>query len=115
MEQSIHDAYIDVINRAQHYIYIENQFFISLPYSNPNTKNQIAEALFKRITRAHRLVRKARSIMIMLSIIVSCRSNEVFRVYVVMPLLPGFEGEVGGPSGTSLHAITHWNYASISK
>lgn len=31
-----------------------------------------------------------------------------------MPLLPGFEGEVGGPSGTSLHAITHWNYASIS-
>lgn len=43
------------------------------------------------------------------------RANEVFRVFVVMPLLPGFEGEVGGPSGTSLHAITHWNYSSISQ
>jgi len=39
----------------------------------------------------------------------------VFRVYVVMPLLPGFEGEVGTPSGTALHAITHWNYASICR
>lgn len=96
VEQSIHEAYIDTITRAQHYIYIENQFFISLPYTNPNTKNQIAEALFKRILRAH-------------------RSKEVFRVYVVMPLLPGFEGEVGAASGTSLHAITHWNYASISR
>jgi hypothetical protein len=32
-----------------------------------------------------------------------------------MPLLPGFEGEVGSPSGTALHAITHWNYASICR
>lgn len=43
------------------------------------------------------------------------RSNEVFRVFIIMPLLPGFEGEVGGASGTSLHAITHWNYGSISQ
>ncbi|OAD62011.1 Phospholipase D1 [Eufriesea mexicana] len=26
-----------------------------------------------------------------------------------------FEGEVGGPTGTALRAITHWNYASISR
>ncbi|KAJ3657730.1 hypothetical protein Zmor_009514 [Zophobas morio] len=96
VEQSIHEAYIDTINKAQHYIYIENQFFISLPYSNPHTKNQIAEALYKRIIRAY-------------------KAKEVFRVFVIMPLLPGFEGEVGGPTGTSLHAITHWNYASISQ
>nr|XP_008191551.1 PREDICTED: phospholipase D2 isoform X2 [Tribolium castaneum]XP_008191552.1 PREDICTED: phospholipase D2 isoform X2 [Tribolium castaneum] len=96
VEQSIHEAYIDTINKAQHYIYIENQFFISLPYTNPNTRNQIAEALYKRIVRAF-------------------KAKEVFRVFVVMPLLPGFEGEVGGPTGTSLHAITHWNYCSISQ
>ncbi|KAJ8972643.1 hypothetical protein NQ314_000076, partial [Rhamnusium bicolor] len=96
VEQSIHEAYIDTITRAQHYIYIENQFFISLPYHNPNTRNQIADALYKRIVRAH-------------------KAKEVFRVFVVMPLLPGFEGEVGGASGTSLHAITHWNYTSISQ
>ncbi|CAH0561123.1 unnamed protein product [Brassicogethes aeneus] len=92
VEQSIHEAYIDTITRAQHYIYIENQFFISISY----IKNQIADAIFKRIIRAY-------------------KGKETFRVYVVMPLLPGFEGEVGGTTGTSLHAITHWNYASISR
>ncbi|CAG9854578.1 unnamed protein product [Phyllotreta striolata] len=96
VEQSIHEAYIDTITKSQHYIYIENQFFISLACDNPYTKNQVGEALYKRILRAH-------------------KAKETFRVYVVMPLLPGFEGEVGGPTGTSLHAITHWNYASISQ
>lgn len=32
-----------------------------------------------------------------------------------MPLLPAFEGDVGGSTGNSLRAITHWNYASISR
>ncbi|XP_072377195.1 phospholipase D1 [Diabrotica undecimpunctata] len=96
VEQSIHEAYIDTITKAQHYVYIENQFFISLSRDNGSTKNQIGEALFKRIIRAH-------------------KAKEAFRVYVIMPLLPGFEGEVGAPSGTSLHAITYWNYASISQ
>lgn len=59
-------------------------------------KNQIGETLLKRILRAY-------------------REGAVFRVFVVMPLLPGFEGEVGGPSGTALRAITHWNYNSISR
>lgn len=39
----------------------------------------------------------------------------MFRVYVVMPLLPAFEGDVGGTTGTSIRAITHWNYASICR
>lgn len=43
------------------------------------------------------------------------KSNSVFRVFVVLPLLPAFEGEVGANSGTSLHAITHWNYQSICR
>jgi phospholipase D1/2 len=33
----------------------------------------------------------------------------------MMPLLPGFEGDVGGITGNSLRAITHWNYASICR
>lgn len=39
----------------------------------------------------------------------------MFRVYVVMPLLPAFEGDVGGTTGNALRAITHWNYASMSR
>ncbi|XP_045492782.1 phospholipase D2 isoform X2 [Colias croceus] len=96
VEQSIHEAYVDTITRAQHYIYIENQFFITLSRTNPIVRNQIGEALFNRIMRAF-------------------RAKEIFRVYVVMPLLPGFEGEVGGATGTSLHAVTHWNYQSICR
>uniref|UniRef100_A0A182J218 Phospholipase n=1 Tax=Anopheles atroparvus TaxID=41427 RepID=A0A182J218_ANOAO len=95
VEQSIHEAYVQTISKAQHYVYIENQFFISLELGNSVVKNQISEYLFKRIVRAH-------------------REKKVFRVYVVMPLLPGFEGDVGGATGISLRAITHWNYASIS-
>uniref|UniRef100_A0A1Y1KCY0 Phospholipase n=4 Tax=Photinus pyralis TaxID=7054 RepID=A0A1Y1KCY0_PHOPY len=96
VEQSIHEAYVDCIAKAQHYIYIENQFFISLPRNNLNTLNQIAEALFTRIVRAY-------------------KEKSVFRVYVVMPLLPAFEGEIGQSNGASIQAITHWNYASICR
>ncbi|XP_063823653.1 phospholipase D1 [Ostrinia nubilalis] len=96
VEQSIHEAYVNTITSAQNYIYIENQFFITLSRTNPNVRNQIGEALFNRIMSAH-------------------NKQETFRVFVVMPLLPGFEGEVGAPSGTSLHAVTHWNYQSISR
>ncbi|KAL3266697.1 hypothetical protein HHI36_010859 [Cryptolaemus montrouzieri] len=96
IEQSIHEAYIQSITTAKHYIYIENQFFITLPFNNPTTKNRIGDELYKRILRAY-------------------KAKETFRVYIVMPLLPAFEGEVGETTGTSLHAITHWNYASISR
>jgi phospholipase D1/2 len=43
------------------------------------------------------------------------RAGETFRVIVVMPLLPAFEGEMGTETGGALAAITHWNYASISR
>ncbi|KAI4462630.1 phospholipase d [Holotrichia oblita] len=81
-EQSIHEAYVDAINRSQHYIYIENQFFITLPNKNSSIRNQIQETLYKRILRAH-------------------KEGATFRVFIILPLLPGFEGEVGGPTGKS--------------
>ncbi|KAH8339964.1 hypothetical protein KR067_004173 [Drosophila pandora] len=102
VEQSIHDAYIQTITKAQHYVYIENQFFITMqlgvgvPGAHNNVRNQIGESLFKRIVRAH-------------------KERKPFRVYVIMPLLPGFEGDVGGSTGIAVRAITHWNYASISR
>ncbi|CAK9826437.1 Phospholipase D1 [Anthophora retusa] len=97
LEQSIQEAYIQAISKAERYIYIENQFFITLvSMERTAVKNRIGETLFKRILRAH-------------------REGAVFRVFIIMPLLPGFEGEVGGPTGTALRAITHWNYASISR
>jgi len=43
------------------------------------------------------------------------RNKEVFRVYVVLPLLPAFEGEIGANGGYAIQAVLHWNYKSISK
>ncbi len=51
-EESIHNALIDIITKAKYYIYIENQFFVSL-IGDSTVRNGIADALFKRILRAH--------------------------------------------------------------
>jgi len=53
-EESIHEAYVTTISKSQYYVYIENQFFISLARQNQFVKNQIGEALYKRIMRAHK-------------------------------------------------------------
>ncbi|XP_041354686.1 phospholipase D1-like [Gigantopelta aegis] len=95
-ESSIHEAYIHCIERAKHYVYIENQFFITQIGANTSVSNKVGEALFNRILAAH-------------------KKGELFRVYVVMPLLPAFEGEFGTATGTALSAVTHWNYASICR
>ncbi|XP_043191252.1 phospholipase D1-like isoform X2 [Amphibalanus amphitrite] len=95
-EDSIQQAYIDLISRAKHYIYMENQFFISLCGINADVNNRVCEALFQRILRAH-------------------KEGAKFRVYVIIPLLPGFEGQVGTAGGTAIQAITHWNYSSICR
>ncbi|RWS15968.1 phospholipase D2-like isoform X2 [Dinothrombium tinctorium] len=100
-ECSIHNAYLDVIHNAKHYIYIENQFFVTQSSGKMAAKdspvmNEIGEALFRRIVRAF-------------------RNDETFRVYVLIPLLPAFEGELGTSSGTALQAVTHWNMNSISR
>ncbi|XP_053397424.1 phospholipase D1-like [Mercenaria mercenaria] len=95
-EKSIHSAYIDCIKRSKHYIYIENQFFISQAGDHSYVRNEIADALVERIERAY-------------------KENEAFRVYVVLPLLPAFEGEIGANGGYAIQAVLHWNYKSISK
>lgn len=43
------------------------------------------------------------------------REKKIFRVFIVLPLLPGFEGDVAGSTGNALRLITHWNYASICR
>ncbi|CAG0879735.1 unnamed protein product [Cyprideis torosa] len=96
VDRSIQDAYLTVIDRAKHYIYVENQFFVSPGPDCLETFNRVGEALFQRIIRAH-------------------ESGEVFRVYIVCPLLPGFEGQVGTQGGQAMQAIIHWNYVSMSR
>lgn len=99
-ESSILEGYIRAIDASEHYIYIENQFFISSCRTHNDdmniVQNKIAEAIYRRIMRAYHNKRK-------------------FRVYILIPLLPAFEGEIGTSSGKPIEQITHYNYCSICK
>uniref|UniRef100_A0A3P8WIU4 Phospholipase n=1 Tax=Cynoglossus semilaevis TaxID=244447 RepID=A0A3P8WIU4_CYNSE len=94
-EESIHNAYVEVIRNSQHYIYIENQFFISCA-DNRHVFNQIGDAIAKRIIKAY-------------------REGKRYRVYVVTPLMPGFEGDINTGGGTAIQAVMHFNYRTMNR
>uniref|UniRef100_A0A672KXJ8 Phospholipase n=1 Tax=Sinocyclocheilus grahami TaxID=75366 RepID=A0A672KXJ8_SINGR len=89
-EESIHTAYVNAIENSEHYIYIENQFFISCA-ENKVVQNKIGDAIAKRIIKAY-------------------RDGKKYRVYVVTPLLPGFEGNINTGGGSAIQAVMHFNY-----
>jgi phospholipase D1/2 len=97
-EQSIYDAYLHLIENAEHYIYIENQFFVSNAQDNNTSpvRNRIANALFQRILRAH-------------------RNGQRFRVFIVLPLLPAFENDVSDQDGATVRLIVHFQQTTLSK
>lgn len=68
-----------MIQDSKYFIYIENQFFISY-YAGQNQQfqifNTIGETIINRIKRA-------------------IEEGQKYRVIVVLPLLPGFEGSIG--------------------
>jgi phospholipase D1/2 len=70
-ENSIYQAYIHLIDNAKHYIYIENQYFIS-SLGGGGIENRIAEALFRRIHGA----------------ITHQPTPEVFRVIIICQAFP---------------------------
>ncbi|KAF8490138.1 phospholipase D/nuclease [Russula emetica] len=93
-EHSIQNAYIQLIREANHFIYIENQFFISNTGHEGPVRNQIAAALVERIIRA-------------------ARSGTKFKVIVVIPELPAFAGDV--KSESSLKTIMAAQYRTINR
>lgn len=52
-ESSIQQAYLSLIANSKHYIYIENQFFVSL-INSLDVSNEICKVICERIIRAHR-------------------------------------------------------------
>lgn len=89
-ETSILNAYCTMIKNAEHYIYMENQFFITTanPEKDNQVKNTIGLALVDRIKRAHELKQK-------------------FRVIIFLPLLPGFDRM------NTIKAVQYYNLRSI--
>ncbi|XP_072230639.1 phospholipase D2 [Leuresthes tenuis] len=94
-ENSILNAYIQTIENSEHYIYIENQFFISCA-DGKTIHNGIGDAIVNRILRAHREQKK-------------------YRVFVVIPLLPGFQGDISTGGGNAIQAILHFTYRTMCR
>ncbi|KAG1859113.1 hypothetical protein C8R48DRAFT_774924 [Suillus tomentosus] len=82
-EHSIQNAYIQLINEANHFIYIKNQFFISHTREEGPVQNQIAKALVERIIKA-------------------AKDDRKFKVIVVIPELPGFAGDIKNDSALKI-------------
>ncbi|CAG8811927.1 7523_t:CDS:10 [Gigaspora margarita] len=96
IEDSIHQAYVQTIKEAQHFIYIENQFFMTGNYEKSIFHNMIGKALIERIIRAY-------------------KNNEKFRVIVVMPLVPGFEGQFDAEMAVALRITLEFEYRTICR
>ncbi|CDK29425.1 unnamed protein product [Kuraishia capsulata CBS 1993] len=96
-EQSIQNAYLKLIETSEHFVYIENQFFItSAAWDNIVIKNRIGDALVDRIHRAY-------------------LEGKPWKAVIVIPLMPGFEAEVDTREGSSVRVIMHCQYMSISQ
>lgn len=96
IEESIHNAYCSLIEKAEHFVYIENQFFISGLSRDEIIKNRVLEAVYRRIMRAY-------------------NEKKSFRVIIVIPLLPGFQGGLDDSGAASVRAIMHWQYRTICR
>jgi phospholipase D1/2 len=93
-EKGIQNAYKHFIESAQHYIYIENQFFVSGMRGNGRVTNTLAQCLYARIMKA-------------------AMSKSKFKVLILIPLLPAMEGPVKGGALSSIAGVMYWQYRSI--
>ncbi|RPA96574.1 phospholipase D [Choiromyces venosus 120613-1] len=96
-ECSIMNAYIKSIELSEHFVYIENQFFItSTEWEGTKIENKIGDALVERIIRAY-------------------NNDEDWRAIILIPLMPGFQNTVDSQDGTSVRLIMQCQYRSISR
>ncbi|EGE86305.1 phospholipase D [Blastomyces dermatitidis ATCC 18188] len=96
-ENSIMNAYVKLIEQSDHFVYIENQFFItSCEIEGKKIENLIGDALVERIIRA-------------------ASKGEDWRAVILIPLMPGFQNQVDTEGGTSVRLIMQCQYRSICR
>jgi phospholipase D1/2 len=97
VEHSIMNAYCKMIEESEHFVYIENQFFItSCETMNTKIVNKIGDAIVERATRAY-------------------QNGESWRCVIIIPLMPGFQNTVDEPEGTSVRLIMQCQFRSICR
>ncbi|TKA67417.1 hypothetical protein B0A55_11279, partial [Friedmanniomyces simplex] len=97
VEHSIMNAYCHLIRTSEHFVYIENQFYISsCTVEGTPIHNQIGNAIVERAVRAF-------------------EEGEKWQACLVIPLMPGFQNSVDAQDGTSIRLIMQCQYRSICR
>jgi phospholipase D1/2 len=96
-EHSIQNAYLKAIEMSEHFVYIENQFFITSTVVNDvNIENRIGDALVDRIIRAH-------------------REGTPWKCCIVIPLLPGFPFPIDHSDASAIRIIVECQNRTICR
>ncbi|MCJ1319049.1 hypothetical protein MMC15_004382 [Xylographa vitiligo] len=94
-EHSIQNAYGEVIRNAKHYVYIENQFFIT---ATGDTQAPIHNVIGRAIVDA---------------CVAAGKEGRKFRVIIVIPAIPGFAGDLREDAAMGTRAIMDYQYKSL--
>ncbi|QLQ78532.1 hypothetical protein HG537_0A07790 [Torulaspora globosa] len=96
-EKSIQNAYLKLIETSEHFIYIENQFFVTTSHwDSVIIENKIGDAIVDRIIRAN-------------------SEGRTWKAFIVIPLMPGFDSPIDQPEASSVRVIMQCQYQSISR
>ncbi|KAM0455617.1 hypothetical protein ACHAPV_007694 [Trichoderma viride] len=96
-DHSIQNAYSEIISTAEHYVYIENQFFITATGEHQSPiHNTIGRAIVDAVVRAGKEGRK-------------------FKIIIVIPAIPGFAGDLRDNAASGTRAIMDYQYKSICR
>ncbi|XP_020255955.1 phospholipase D beta 2-like [Asparagus officinalis] len=96
IDMSIHTAYVKAIRAAQHFLYIENQYFLGSSYNWDSNKDLGANNLIP--------------IEIALKIANKIKANERFSAYIIVPMWPE-----GNPTGAATQRILYWQVSPGSE
>ncbi|KAJ8513273.1 hypothetical protein OPV22_003707 [Ensete ventricosum] len=89
IDMSIHTAYVNAIRAAQHFVYIENQYFLGSSFNWDSHEDLGANNLIP--------------IEIALKIANKIKANERFSAYIVVPMWPE-----GSPTSAPIQRILYW-------
>ncbi|KAE8701022.1 hypothetical protein F3Y22_tig00110549pilonHSYRG00117 [Hibiscus syriacus] len=93
IDMSIHTAYVKAIRTAQHFIYIENQYFIGSSFNWSSNKD---------------LANNFIPMELALKIASKIAAHERFTAYIVVPMFPE-----GVPTGSATQRILFWQHKTM--
>ncbi|KAJ6584781.1 phospholipase D [Mycena capillaripes] len=96
-EHSIQNAYLKAIQLSEHFVYIENQFFITSTVVNDiKIENKIGDAIVKRIIRAH-------------------HDKTPWKCCIMVPVIPGFTFPVDHSDASAIRIILECQNRTIAR